>query len=223
MNYPCNMIQDLLPLYLDGVCSEESTQAVEQHLAECANCQEYYAGMRETNGVEIHTHHADGVDCERRKVASFQAVKKKIFRKHFLVAVTTVIVVITIAVTIVGILKNATQIVEHEDAISVSMVDGNLIGRLQGSEQTQIRIKRVANTTNGQEEVYLFFCVSDSKWNALMTSEEMFSEYTLCSAEKGAGQIDAVYYFAGDYTGLETMNSEELQKVIDNSKLLWRK
>ena len=33
MKYSCNMIQDLIPLYIDGVCSEESKEAVEQHLS----------------------------------------------------------------------------------------------------------------------------------------------------------------------------------------------
>ena len=32
MNYPCPIIRDLLPLYLDEVLSPESTDAVEQHL-----------------------------------------------------------------------------------------------------------------------------------------------------------------------------------------------
>ena len=38
MKYSCNMIQDLIPLYIDGVCSEESKEAVEQHLSECPDC-----------------------------------------------------------------------------------------------------------------------------------------------------------------------------------------
>lgn len=36
--FDCNIIQDLLALYHDGVCSEESREAVEQHLAECEKC-----------------------------------------------------------------------------------------------------------------------------------------------------------------------------------------
>ena len=32
MKYPCDLIRDLLPLYQDGVCSEESRAAVEEHL-----------------------------------------------------------------------------------------------------------------------------------------------------------------------------------------------
>ncbi len=39
MKLPCEMIQDLLPLYHDGVCSEVSTQLVQAHLQDCQNCQ----------------------------------------------------------------------------------------------------------------------------------------------------------------------------------------
>lgn len=34
----CEVIQDLLPLYLDGCCSEQSGRIVENHLADCADC-----------------------------------------------------------------------------------------------------------------------------------------------------------------------------------------
>ncbi len=38
MEVSCKVIQDLLPLYLDGVSSEESAALVEAHLAGCAQC-----------------------------------------------------------------------------------------------------------------------------------------------------------------------------------------
>ena len=34
----CEMIRDLLPLYVDGVCSELSKKTVSEHLAECMEC-----------------------------------------------------------------------------------------------------------------------------------------------------------------------------------------
>ena len=34
----CDVIQDLLPLYVDGCCSEGSRRIVEEHLKECAEC-----------------------------------------------------------------------------------------------------------------------------------------------------------------------------------------
>ena len=38
MSKQCNIVADLLPLYQDGVCSEDSRELVEAHLAECTDC-----------------------------------------------------------------------------------------------------------------------------------------------------------------------------------------
>ena len=45
MYEPCALIQDLLPLYRDGVCSDESRKAVEAHLKGCPACQAALAAM----------------------------------------------------------------------------------------------------------------------------------------------------------------------------------
>lgn len=34
----CNLIQDLIPLYIDGCCSDESKNAVEEHIKSCPDC-----------------------------------------------------------------------------------------------------------------------------------------------------------------------------------------
>lgn len=36
----CEIIEDLLPLYLDDACNEETRKAVEEHLASCEKCRE---------------------------------------------------------------------------------------------------------------------------------------------------------------------------------------
>lgn len=38
IKYDCELIQDLLPLYQDGVCSQSSRKAVEEHIQSCSNC-----------------------------------------------------------------------------------------------------------------------------------------------------------------------------------------
>ena len=38
IKYECELIRDLLPLYQDGVCSQSSQKAVEEHLKNCCNC-----------------------------------------------------------------------------------------------------------------------------------------------------------------------------------------
>lgn len=41
----CGIIEDLLPLYVDEVCTESSRQAIEAHLAECRDCRQRLATM----------------------------------------------------------------------------------------------------------------------------------------------------------------------------------
>ena len=46
MNYNCGIIDDLLPLYVDGACSDESKAAIEAHLASCKACREKLERMQ---------------------------------------------------------------------------------------------------------------------------------------------------------------------------------
>lgn len=45
-NRDCAVVQDLLPLYIDGICSEESTQLMTEHLATCDACRTVHADMQ---------------------------------------------------------------------------------------------------------------------------------------------------------------------------------
>ena len=45
MKLPCEMIQDLLPLYHDGVCSEVSKALVTEHLKNCKDCANALKGI----------------------------------------------------------------------------------------------------------------------------------------------------------------------------------
>ena len=46
MKLQCTVIEDLLPIYVDGICSQESEELIEEHLLECEACREMLAGMR---------------------------------------------------------------------------------------------------------------------------------------------------------------------------------
>ena len=47
MKISCEIIKDLLPLYLDGVCSNDSKALIEEHLTECDNCKAELQAMKE--------------------------------------------------------------------------------------------------------------------------------------------------------------------------------
>lgn len=67
MKLPCNVIEDLLPLYHDGVCSEESRSLVEAHIEECDKCKSILDAL---NAEPEATHVDDS--------APLKAIKKKL-------------------------------------------------------------------------------------------------------------------------------------------------
>ncbi|MDE6219597.1 MAG: zf-HC2 domain-containing protein [Lachnospiraceae bacterium] len=51
MKYDCDIIQDLLPLYQDKICSGKSRAIVEEHISECTVCRKMAEQMGD-NTVE---------------------------------------------------------------------------------------------------------------------------------------------------------------------------
>ncbi len=221
MKYPCDVIRDLLPLYVDEVCSTESRKMVEDHMTQCQECKAYMDSMscdRSQADTEIRL----DPSIEKRKAASLQSIRKKLLRKQILTALITLVNIVCIGAAVVGGLKSAERIVVYKDNLSVSMVDGNLIGRLYGSSYTALKIKNIS-VDSGNSSNYIFYKLSDTVWDDISTDDGMMTEYMICPKDKNADMIDRVYYYTGDFSELENMDDEQLQAVLQNAVLLWEK
>lgn len=73
MKMNCKVIEDLLPLYLDEVCSEESRKLVEEHLAECEACRKL---VEATTKVEYEKKEEKAVEAAAVK-RSFKKVRRR--------------------------------------------------------------------------------------------------------------------------------------------------
>ena len=51
----CNLIRDLLPSYLDDICTQDTKAAVNQHLADCPQCRDLAKMMQETDLISEQT------------------------------------------------------------------------------------------------------------------------------------------------------------------------
>lgn len=95
MTYPCGIIRDLLPLYIDNVCNEESRRAVEDHLSECEKCRKYYEEMKVTEGFA----EKQSDNSEDTKMAdSLKNVKLRINKKIRSIALCAAAAVLAFAV-----------------------------------------------------------------------------------------------------------------------------
>ena len=84
MKITCNIIEDLLPLYVDDMVSEDSRKLVEEHLKECPACRKMQeemmrenclsAGRKDGNSAQINKTEAEPLKKIRRRIR-----KKRIF------------------------------------------------------------------------------------------------------------------------------------------------
>ncbi|MBQ4522938.1 MAG: zf-HC2 domain-containing protein [Lachnospiraceae bacterium] len=79
MKYPCNIIRDILPIYHDDVCSEESKAAVKKHLGICEECKKYYETMCDSDVIEQFSFDNE---MERKKADSYKELKKKMKKRN---------------------------------------------------------------------------------------------------------------------------------------------
>ena len=47
----CNIVKDLIPLYIDGCCSEESEKVVEEHMRDCDDCKRLLEDMKSSSDI----------------------------------------------------------------------------------------------------------------------------------------------------------------------------
>jgi len=81
MKTDCDIIKDLLPLYVEGLASEKSREAIEEHLKECESCEKLYQEMKEPK-MQVH--------YDREPAESFRKyVRKKKRRLGIKIAVIT--------------------------------------------------------------------------------------------------------------------------------------
>ena len=84
-NMSCNIIQDMLPLYVDGVASQETAQMVEAHLADCQGCRKKCSDLKESMTIPMN-------NDER----PLQRIRRSWNRKKVILVCSTVAIILAI-------------------------------------------------------------------------------------------------------------------------------
>lgn len=85
----CNIIRDLLPLYIDNVCSEESKTLIEEHISQCPLCEAELLNFQ--NNTDIKS------DIDKDIDKAVKNANKKIKKGKKKVAIKTLCIVLCVA------------------------------------------------------------------------------------------------------------------------------
>jgi len=94
MDKQCEIVQDLLPLYVDGACSESSAAMVKEHLESCPECKTLYEKLCSDTGEGTLKAEMVGVVAKR---------EKKVKKKRLLTIVASVVLTIVLIFTVINL------------------------------------------------------------------------------------------------------------------------
>ncbi len=210
MQYNCSLIADLLPLYADNVCSEESRKAVAEHIAECSQCR---STLEKMNSKLVITADND--------IKVIKRIKKRIKLERIVIGLITAVAVYSLGGGICFSLLNTEQTMDYEkydlahNVIVEEDNEGNVWLIKQGSateawmlmpwlrdssgnygENTDLEAVNGLAFTLKERKINDFFVISmdsESEWQ---------KERTLIFNKNEKKKMDSIYYY-DDVSGTE--------------------
>ncbi len=186
MKVTCHVIRDLLPLYVEGLVSDDSKMLVGEHLQECPACKKYMRELRTSEYVPLDT---DPAPLEKIKAA---IRKNKILAVIFTLMVTAIIAVITFAyITAPEFLPYRNETVTITEDASGKVI----VGFSENVADYQLHRYPAAS---GEGYVY-HLTTWDSIWhrNFAKKNRDVFNTVLNPDGEK----VIAVYYYPGTQVG----------------------
>ena len=146
MKVTCKVIQDLLPLYVDGVCSPDTAALVEEHLKDCAPCQEAYHALKEAPSPTPE----DGADKDAAVAKGLKKVKTGLRRKRILIGVFATLGGLLVSFGLGLFVTCYRFYAPVEDTVKgVSVVDGQLTVDLERPFLLAPMTQLIPTTTSG--------------------------------------------------------------------------
>lgn len=187
----CEVVQDLLPSYVDGLTSDVSNQAVEQHMKTCKSCQNLYYEMQEPMNGEYESEVVQGqmLDAEMPSEIDYLKKIRKKNRMRILAAVLIVVIAVSIGawskIYVIG------QKVEQAEFVQADVVVENHKVSVQGVLLD--KTKGVADVAFQEQDGIVTVSLRETRKSSFHTNE-----------------------FQADY-----QSSGEVKQVVLKNRILW--
>jgi hypothetical protein len=152
----CNVIRDLLPLYADEVCSEDSREMVEEHILTCQECKQELEDYCYNTGLP-----------EVKADVAMKKFKKKMNKKNLKKIVLSVIVCLAVILSGTYILFIPEFTVPYsKDLMTAKIpVDGGIDVWVNLPNYTQVYSMATSSETDDEFDIYL--TVTRNLWSMI--------------------------------------------------------
>lgn len=222
----CNIIKDVLPLYVDDVVSEDTKKMVNNHLEDCQECRKELDLMKK----EIY------IPAEK-EITVIKNFNKKFKQKKLIVSAISIILTGLMLFGMFFLTFHYARFIPYSESLIKIQEEGDeLVSHYYGeSYYGTSAIEPIKLEIDGKEKNVMFFyytkTISDSPTRKLFKNKysSVESEFTFILGKKE--NIDAIYYteFSSPFDMFsKKIETEEEQKayyddLIETGELVWRR
>lgn len=200
MKMSCNIIEDLLPLYVDDMVSEDSRKLVEEHLKECPSCWKMQEEMVKENRLSAAGNRSNSEKTNKTEAEPLKKIRRRIRKKR----IASVILAVILVVAAGGIghywYYDKETYISWDDA-NISVKDGKVYSTVNPLG----RMKSILSV----DQKNMFYMLSETMWTRKQYPSDSDTENELLSLK----QFQEAYERNADAVTDETMLPSGIENV----------
>lgn len=212
-NSDCKIVSDLLPLYIDGVVSDETRKFVEEHLKKCDDCKEEYKKMSEKLVV------FSNAQVNKKDAEIIKGIKKKFKNKKFReVLISTLATIVILVSAFFYISLHQIPITYNQNKMDLVEKSGDLYLYYDDNYYGSKQFEYPKEKGKGENIIYLYTTPIE-KFRGKQNKNKKVSKIYIGKTNG----ISKLYYGKFDVKDVAKNSNDNLdyKKLFENKKLIW--
>lgn len=214
----CNVIRDILPLYVDGVVSDDTKKMVEEHLERCEECKKESELMKQ----EVY------IPAEK-EVSIIKNFKKKFRNKKLIISGLSILFTTLILFGIFSFIFHYDTVIPYTESLIRVETQGNdiLVSHYYGVSYYSISATHpITLKIDGKEKnvIFLYYTetIAESHSRNLINHGKIRDERDFIFPLDNKENVDVIYYANFDIKEIfEKGNNWDT--VLENAVVIWEK
>lgn len=184
MKVTCDVIRDILPLYLEGMLSDDSCAMIEEHINQCQECKIYLDEMKDFNGIPMDTN-----------ISPLLKIKSTLRKKKIQTAILSIMFSIVILVITIAFLTAPEYIPYSEKSVTIDEIGNGSVLAIFEDTVYGYDIESYP-TDDGTSYIYHI-----TTWNSIWNRNIKRSNVNNTILNPNGENVTSVYYYDTDGSG----------------------
>ena len=214
----CNIIKDILPLYVDGVVSDDTKEMVEEHLINCEECKEEIGLMKQELYIPA-----------EKEASIIKNFKRKWRNKKIIISGLSILLTGFILFGVFFFIFHYDRVVPYNNSLIRIETRSNdmLVSHYYGIDYYSISATNPKSMIiDGKEKnvIFLYYTetIANSHSKKLINSKENSDERDFMFPLDKKENVDAIYYAEFDSRKIFA-SGNDWSTVLENAILVWEK